>query len=67
MNQPLQLSKYEIQEFIKVHEKVSGEVLNFEEAKKMATKLMRIMVLVVTKKPKSDNNKVDTTNMNIRP
>lgn len=61
MNQPLQLSKYEIQEFIKVHEKVSGEVLDFEEAKKMATKLMRIMVLVVTKKPKSDNNKVTTT------
>jgi hypothetical protein len=61
MNQPLQLSKYEIQEFIKVHAKVSGEVLDFEEAKKMATKLMRIMVLVVTKKPKSDNNKVTTT------
>jgi len=61
MNQPLQLSKYEIEEFIKVHKKVSGEDLDFEEAKRMATKLMRIMVLVVTKKPKSDNNKVTTT------
>lgn len=61
MNQPLQLSKKEIEEFIKVHKKVSGELLDFDEAKRLATNFMELTVLVVTKKSRSDNNETDTT------
>lgn len=62
MNQPLQLSKKEIEEFIKVHKKVSGELLGFDKAKEIATRLMELTVLIVTKVPKSDKKKVTTTN-----
>ena len=62
MNQPIQLSEIEIQEFIKTHKKVTGETLDYEKAKRQATKLMKLMILAVTKIPKSDKKKVDTTN-----
>jgi hypothetical protein len=60
MNQPIQLSEIEIQEFIKTHKKVTGETLDYEKAKRLATKLMKLMVLAVTTKPKPDKKKVDT-------
>ncbi|MCA9375282.1 hypothetical protein KC622_03050 [Candidatus Dojkabacteria bacterium] len=62
MNQPIQLSEIEIQEFIKTHKKVTGETLDYEKAKRQATKLMKLMILAVSKVPKSDKKKVDTTN-----
>jgi hypothetical protein len=60
MNQPIELSEIEIQEFIKTHKKVTGETLDYEKAKRLATKLMKLMVLAVTTKPKPDKKKVDT-------
>ncbi len=62
MNLPIQLSEIEIQKFIKTHKKVTGETLDYEKAKRQATKLMKLMILAVTKVPKSDKKKVTTTN-----
>jgi hypothetical protein len=44
------LSKKEIEEYIKTHKSVTGEVLEFEEAREQATRLMRLIILSVKAK-----------------